>query len=91
MPEYINKTKLLEQLNSELSEISTAHHDHIDLEKQMYEFAIKKVKEMDSIKIVRCATCKYYLGKYCTLTDDTEDRREPDDFCSYGERRLKNE
>lgn len=52
MNEYINKTKLLEQLNSELSEISTVHHDHIDLEKQMYKFTIKKVKENRPIKII---------------------------------------
>ena len=70
-----------------MSEIGTVHHDHINLEKQMYEFAVKKVEEMDSIKIVKCADCEYYSGKYCTLTDDTEDRREPDDFCSCGERR----
>ena len=48
MPEYINKTKFLEQLNKELSEVGTVHHDHIDLEKQMYEFAIKKVEDVDS-------------------------------------------
>lgn len=52
MNEYINKTKLLEQLNSELSEISIVHHDHIDLEKQMYEFAIKKVEENRPIKFI---------------------------------------
>ena len=47
MPEYINKTKFLEQLRQELSEIDTVHHDHIDIEKQMYEFAVKKVEEME--------------------------------------------
>lgn len=74
MNEYINKTKLLTQLNQELSEISTTHHDHIDLEKQMYEFAIKKIEEMecDDVEVVkrghwitkpnlmsmRCSECK---------------------------------
>lgn len=89
MAEYINKNQFLEQLHQELSDISTLHHDHIDLEKQMYEFVIKKVEEMEGIKIVRCADCKYYSGKYCTLTDDTEDRREPDDFCSCGESEVE--
>ena len=91
MAEYINKNQFLEQLHQELSDINTLHHDHIDLEKQMYEFAFKKIEEVESIKIVRCADCEYYSGKYCILTDDTEDRREPDDFCSCGERRLKDE
>ena len=48
MNEYINKTKFLEHLRQELSEIDTIHHDHINLEKQMYEFAVKKVEEMES-------------------------------------------
>ena len=47
MNEYINKTKFLEQLRQELFEIDIVHHDHIDLEKRMYEFAIKKVEEMN--------------------------------------------
>ena len=55
MGEYINKTKFLEQLQQELSEISTIHHDHIDFEKQMYEFAIKKVEDVDveDVEIVK--------------------------------------
>ena len=55
MGKYINKTKFLEQLRQELSEISIIHHDHIDLEKQMYEFVIKKVEEMESedVEIVK--------------------------------------
>ena len=52
MPEYINKTKFLEQLRQELSEIDTVHHDHIDLEKQMYEFVIKKVESIDGEDVI---------------------------------------
>lgn len=55
MNEYINKTKFLEHLRQELSEIDTIHHDHINLEKQMYEFAVKKAEEMESedVEIVK--------------------------------------
>lgn len=42
----------------------------------------------DFVEVVRCKDCKIYSGKYCCLTDDTEDRREPDDYCSYGERKC---
>lgn len=38
----------------------------------------------DVVEVVRCKNCENYSGKYCRLTDDTEDRREPDDYCSYG-------
>ena len=38
----------------------------------------------DVVEVVRCKDCELYSGKYCRLTDDTEDRREPDDYCSYG-------
>lgn len=41
----------------------------------------------DFVEVVRCKDCCEYSGKYCLLTDDTEDRRCPDDFCSYGERK----
>lgn len=42
---------------------------------------------VDVTEVVRCKNCENYSGKYCRLTDDTEDRREPDDYCSYGERK----
>lgn len=39
---------------------------------------------VDVAEVVRCKNCENYSGKYCRLTDDTEDHREPDDYCSYG-------
>ena len=48
---------------------------------------INRLSSADVVEVVRCKDCCKYSGKYCLLTDDTEDRREPDDFCSYGERK----
>lgn len=73
MNEYINKTKFLEQLNKELSEVGRVHYDNIDLEKQMYEFVIKKVEEMQSVNVgvIRCKNCYYYDSQndYCNNFD----------------------
>lgn len=48
---------------------------------------VEKAPTEDVVEVVRCKNCENYSGKYCCLTDDTEDQREPDDYCSYGERK----
>lgn len=55
--------------------------------KEAVKEAINRLPSADVVEVVRCKDCCKYSGKYCLLTDDTEDRREPDDYCSYGERR----
>lgn len=55
---------------------------------------IYRTPTADVVEVVRRKNCENYSGKYCRLTDDTEDRREPDDYCSYGtpkERDVDNE
>lgn len=49
MSEYINKAKLLNQLHTKLSEISTVHHDHIEEEIRAYKMMIKEIEEAESI------------------------------------------
>jgi hypothetical protein len=44
------------------------------------------------VEVVRCKGCKYYVAEYCTR--DIKGRTnmfymQPDDFCSYGERRAE--
>ena len=79
MNEYINKTKFLEQLRQELSEIDTVHHDHIDLEKQMYEFAIKKVEEMDNEDVEPVKHCRWLINSDGYYPYCSECKCEPDD------------
>lgn len=39
-------------------------------------------------KVIRCRDCKYYQGGCCVRFGKMEHpRREPEDFCSRGERR----
>lgn len=86
MNEYINKTKFLEQLNKELSEVGTIHHDHIDFEKQMYEFAINKVKEMESEDVERVKHGKWLINSdgyypYCSECCNEPTMRIMSKFC----------
>lgn len=44
----------------------------------------------DFVEVVRCSECQYYCAEYCTR--DIKGRTnmfymQPDDFCSYGERK----
>lgn len=46
----------------------------------------------DVVEVVRCKDCKhFYLDERCTLLGDfpEEPQMEPDDFCSYGEKKTE--
>lgn len=46
---------------------------------------VKAMPSADLVPVVRCRDCKYYEGRnWCGLNETDFD---PDDFCSYGERR----
>ena len=74
----------------------------IDLSGEKFEAAIRKIKAADvaTVEVVRCKDCKYYCqdkinGVICrhpALDFDTECfdhwiNTNPDDFCSYGNRK----
>ena len=46
-------------------------------------------EEVDSVPVVRCKDCKHEFGGSCILCGFQ--KRKPDDFCSYGEGKGKNE
>ena len=58
---------------------------------------IKNAPTVDAVKVVRCKDCKhshnYPWGSYsCSFHEyEGEPHVEPNDFCSYGERRDNNE
>lgn len=86
MNEYINKTKFLEQLRQELSKIDTVHHDHIDLEKQIYKFAIKKVEEMESEDVESIKHGRWLINSdgyypYCSECNEEPTMRIMSKFC----------
>ena len=41
----------------------------------------------DAVSVVRCGECKWYNCEACFKDDGTNNHRNPNDFCSYGERR----
>lgn len=50
----------------------------------------KKVKTPDDVAVVvRCKDCKHEFGGSCIICGFQ--KRKPEDFCSYGERKGKNE
>jgi len=46
--------------------------------------AIERAPTVDAVEVVRCKDCKHWHGGDCYRIEITR----PDDFCSYGERRL---
>lgn len=55
----------------------------------------KKVENGELVEVVRCKNCQHYDGHICNFFSEWPDQystghtvyMEPDDFCSYGERR----
>ena len=46
----------------------------------------------DFVEVVRCEKCKHYVANYCTRDINGRTnmfRMNADDFCSYGERTIK--
>lgn len=58
--------------------------EHVQLAKWLKELKDYKSRE-DLVPVVRCRDCKYYEGRnWCGLNETDFD---PDDFCSYGEKK----
>lgn len=60
-----------------------------------------KLVSTDVVPVVKCKDCKHYSSnkpksqmyksEYCLLNEEvTDDKREPNGFCNYGERRTEN-
>lgn len=49
---------------------------------------LDKLPTIDAKPVTRCKDCKYWDGEFCEMN---ETYCEDTDFCSYGERRVKNE
>lgn len=50
---------------------------------------IDNAPTVDAVPVVRCKDCKHEFGGNCILCGFQ--KRKPEDFCSYGERKGKNE
>ena len=69
------------------------HHEQIKNMMEIVDGWIKRIKEepaVDAVPVVRCRDCNEYQQNFhwCKLHDE---EMQPNDFCSYGERREENE
>jgi len=48
----------------------------------------RMMREAPIVGIVHCKECKWYNCKACFRDDGANNGRKPEDFCSYGERKL---
>lgn len=99
--EYIKRTAVFEQFdNADADVCETDDFGGVD-----YGFGMKNIKELinaipaaDVAPVVYCKNCKHYdLGVCLKIYSDGNAHpeawqpRRPEDFCSYGERKGKNE
>lgn len=97
MTEYIKRTAVFEQFdNADADVCETDDFGGVD-----YGFGMKNIKELinaipaaDVPPVVRCKDCKHYEMGVClkiysdgNVHQDAWQRRKPDDFCSYGDRK----
>ena len=51
---------------------------------------IDKRPTIDAVEVVRCKDCRWYEHIGCAIEiKDNSDKPKPDDFCSFGERRIR--
>lgn len=53
------------------------------------EQLLDEIPAADVVPVVRCKNCKHEFGGSCIICGFQ--KRKPEDFCSYGERKGKNE
>lgn len=59
------------------------------------DIAIDDASTIDAVPVVRCKDCKYYksvagcLDGYCGMAEWYRRYKYPDDYCSRGERKIK--
>lgn len=97
MAEYIKRSAVFEQFdNADADVCETDDFGGVD-----YGFGMKNIKELinaipaaDVAEVVRCKDCKHYEMGVClkiysdgNVHQDAWQRRKPDDFCSYGDRK----
>lgn len=101
MAEYIERTVVFEQFdNADADVCETDDFGGVD-----YGFGMKNIKELinaipaaDVAPVVYCKNCKHYDMGVClkiysdgNVHPEAWQSRKPEDFCSYGERKGKNE
>lgn len=91
MAEYIERETAVDA-------VSEVYYDtpDVNLSAEKFKAAINAIPAADVVEVVRCKDCKHYdMGVCLKIYSDGNvhaaawQKRKPDDFCSYGERRDK--
>ena len=54
---------------------------------EIAERLVLQAPTIDAVSVVRCKECRWYNCEACFKDDGTNNRRNPSDYCSYGERK----
>lgn len=81
MAEYIKREAAVKAANEWVSEACMAPVMRVS---RLFD-KLQKVPAADVATVVRCKDCKHEFGGSCTIC--WLQKRKPDDFCSYGERK----
>lgn len=76
----------------ETRKLILAGETHLDNLAEGFTEADRVIREMPTVDadvVVRCKDCKHEFGGSCIICGFQ--KRKPEDFCSYGERKGKNE
>lgn len=93
----MEEEKRLIDANDLWSDIMMLPHNGDMISSEEVEQAIKDAPTVDAVEVVRCGECRFYqvaqsslIGEVmcCVGQGDMRIQKEPDDFCSYGERRT---
>ena len=90
MPRYIDLDKAIERLNASPAFPNMGMDGYFLL--GVVKNLLEKQPTAAVVEVVRCKDCKhFYLDERCTLLGDfpEEPQMEPDDFCSYGEKKTE--
>jgi len=100
MSKYINADELIKAIETELWDWKTVDGIKSSTVLKQTISDIKNMPSADVVEVVRCKDCKYYTdymaytksfkSHYCSGGFvDSNMALHPDDFCSYGERKGK--
>lgn len=87
-----NVSGLFDAEFKETRKLILAGETHLDNLAEGFTEADRVIREMPTVDaevVVRCKNCKHEFGGSCIICGFQ--KRKPEDFCSYGERKGKNE
>ena len=90
MPKEYIEREAVEKMLEDAQVISDGEYTGYCIE----DVSISSIPTADVVEVVRCKDCKWYESRknyapYCNNVMNLFEEMKLDDFCSYGERRIK--